>query len=113
MAVLPIGIGTLAAVTTALEFKMPKTFRSAAFGCWPMTGCDCALQALMPSCHEWSRFLFPPPPQRLNQEPPWPQQLGLPDFWMVPHVGHADLPVVGVTADIYMGTCDCQGDKER
>ena len=92
------------AVEMAKPSEESEAFRSAAFGCWPMTGldCDCASQAFMPSCHEWSRFRFPPPPQRLNQEPSWPQQLALPDFWMVPHAGHAGLPVVGVAAGIYM-----------
>merc|ERR1719331_1174570 len=42
----------------------------------------------MPSDHPWSTFLLPIPPQFLNQVPPGAQQLTLPDFLNVPHLGH-------------------------
>ena len=44
------------------------------------------LHAWMPSSHVCSKFsAFP---HFLNQEPPEAQQLGLPDFVLVPHLGH-------------------------
>ena len=44
-------------------------------------------------------------PQFSNQEPPRPQQLLLPDFAMIPHLGHAALIVIAVvvvTAGVHM-----------
>ena len=46
------------------------------------------LQASVPSNHVCPTFLLPTPPQRLNQAPPGAQQLTLPDFLNVPHLGH-------------------------
>jgi hypothetical protein len=43
-------------------------------------------------------------PQFLNQEPPRPQQLALPDFLMVPHLGHTAALVVVVTIGFNMQT---------
>ena len=40
-------------------------------------------------------------PQFLNQEPPRPQQLVSPDFLMVPHLGHEELPVCVVAAGVH------------
>ena len=47
------------------------------------------LQASTPSDHLWPTFLLPALPQFLNQVPPGAQQLTLPDFLNVPHLGHA------------------------
>ena len=47
------------------------------------------LQAWMPWNHVWSNFESPRSPQFLNQAPPEAQQLSLPDFSRVPHLGHA------------------------
>ena len=44
----------------------------------------------MPSCQLCSSF----PPHFPNQEPPWPQQLALPDLLITPHARQADLAVV-------------------
>ena len=46
------------------------------------------LQAFTPSDHMCSTLLLPRPPQFLNQAPPGAQQLTLPDFRNVPHIGH-------------------------
>ena len=47
--------------------------------------------------------MLPAPPQLLNQEPPRPQQLGLPDFTIAPHLGHSELTVVVVvSASVFM-----------
>jgi len=46
------------------------------------------LQAFTPSDHMYSTFFLPTPPQLLNQAPPGAQQLTLPDFRNVPHLGH-------------------------
>ena len=94
-----IGVGMLAgdvsgAVMTALEFTTSKPEENlsgwAPFGCRGLTvsNCACVLQASMPSYHVWRYFLLPPLPQFLNQEPPRPQQLALPDFSMTPHLWH-------------------------
>ena len=45
----------------------------------------------MPSAHVWSNFLSPAFPQLLNQAPPRAQQLLLPDFFVVTHLGHTTL----------------------
>ena len=50
----------------------------------------------MPSDHMWGNLLLPALPQFLNQEPPRPQQLALPDLPMVPHLRHTNLLVVVV-----------------
>ena len=108
-----VGVDMLAdvevAVVIALEFAMPAPLKewllcSAAFACWPTAILDCgrALHVLMPSYHVWSRFVLPAPPQFLNQEPPWPQQLLLSDFPMVPHLGHTELAIVVVMAGVCM-----------
>ena len=92
----------LTAVMAVLECAFPvplnKPFSCcrAPFNCCSMTVLDCAraLQACKPSCHVWptrtsgSLLQFP------NQEPPRPQQLILPDFFMVPHFGHTELMAV-------------------
>ena len=65
--------------------------------------CDRALHAWIPSYHVCRCFVLPSPSQFLNQEPPRPQQLFLPDFSMVPHLGQTDWTVVNVaTAGIYI-----------
>ena len=65
-----------------------------------------SLQAFLPSNHVCSVFELPLAPQFLNQAPPGAQQLCLPDFLMVPHLGHmgpiAFITVVAVTADVVM-----------
>ena len=72
---------------------------SAVFSCWPMALLDRvrALQDWMPSYHVCSTFALPALPQFLNQEPPRPQQLILPDFATVPHLEHME-PMVVVAA---------------
>ena len=76
----------------------------AAFSCWSIALLDCAraLQAWMPSYHVWRSFVSPEIAQFLNQEPPRPQQLALPDFWMMPQLEQAKLSIVVVTAGVYM-----------
>ena len=88
----------LAAVITAFEFMKPVPL------CCPMTVFDCshALQAWIPSDHLWSSFALPPLPQVLNQEPPGAQQLILPEFPIVPHLGHKEPSIVGVTIRVCM-----------
>merc|ERR1719182_657355 len=46
------------------------------------------LQASTPSNHLCPAFLLPIPPQFLYQAPPGAQQLPLPDFSNIPHLGH-------------------------
>ena len=107
-----VSVNVVAAVMTALGCTMSASLEEwlffcwAAFACWPtaVSDCDRALQACMPSYHVWSRFVLPTRPQVLNQEPPRPQQLTLPDFAMMPHLGHTELTVVVVTAGVYMWT---------
>ena len=74
------------------------------FSCWSMTVCDCgrALQTWIPSYHVWWSFALLAPPQVLNHEPPWPQQLNLPDFPMVPHLGHAETAIVVVSDGVFI-----------
>ena len=54
------------------------------------------LQACKPSIHVCSAL--PVLPQLLNQAPPGAQQLSLPDFSKVPHLGHLELIVATVVA---------------
>ena len=82
----------------------------AAFSCWLIMivlDWDRALHAWMPSYHVcWSFSLPPVPPQLLAQEPPWPQQLILPDFAIVPHLGHTEAAIVVVaSAGDFMWIC--------
>ena len=53
------------------------------------------VQACMPSAHVYSKSVSPTSPHLLNQEPPRAQQLSLPDFLAVPHLGHAELTATG------------------
>ena len=46
------------------------------------------LQAATPSNHLCSTLVLRAPPQFLNQAPPGAQQLCLPDFSNLPHLGH-------------------------
>ena len=72
--------------------------------------CDSALpenkltaswQACMPSTHVCSVLELPLAPQLLNQAPPGAQQLSLPDFLMITHLGHTGaILVVAGTASI-------------
>ena len=53
-------------------------------------------------------FLLPRPPQFLNQAPPGAQQLTLPDFRNVPHLGHVIVLAIvevayGVLTDMAIG----------
>ena len=60
------------------------------------------LQAAMPSIHVC--FASPLPPHLLNQEPPGAQQLTLPDFRNVPHLGHVIVrSVIGVIDIVLIG----------
>ena len=67
------------------------------------------LHASTPSNHLWLlTFLLSVPPQFLYQAPPGAQQLTLPDFKNVPHVGHATVlaiveVIVGVPTDVGIG----------
>ena len=78
-----------------------------------ISDCDRALQALMPSYHVCSNFPLPPAPQLLNQEPPRPQQLILPDFRMVPHLEHSGLMVVVVAAGVCMGRNSAKSKRQN
>ena len=55
------------------------------------------LQAWMPSAHVCSNIESLESPHFLNQAPPRAQQLRLPDFLVVPHLGH---PVLLLGADV-------------
>ena len=72
--------------------------------CRPMVALDRTgdLQARMPSYHVCSSLAFPALPQFPNQEPLRPQQLVLPDFAMMPHLGHTKLVVAVVAAGVGM-----------
>ena len=66
------------------------------------------LQAATPANHLWSTFLLRAPPQFLNQAPPGAQQLFLPDFSNVPHLGHLIVLAIveamaGVLTDVVSG----------
>ena len=66
------------------------------------------LQAATPSNHLWSKFSLRAPAQFLNQAPPGAQQLFLPDFSNVPHLGHVVVLVIvkvipGVLTDAVIG----------
>ena len=58
------------------------------------------LQAWTPSNHVWSKFGSPGSPQFLYQAPPVVQQLGLPDFSFLPHLGH----IIEVLIDVVKGS---------
>ena len=74
------------------------------FDCRPTAAlnCDHFLQAWIPSYHVCCNFVLPAPPQFLNQEPPRPQQLILPDFAMVPHLLHIADAIVVVSVSVFM-----------
>ena len=59
---------------------------------------DLRLQAATPSNHLWSTFLLRVPAQFVNQAPPGAQQLFLPDFLNMPHLGHVIVFVIIVFA---------------
>ena len=68
------------------------------------------LQASTPLIHLCSTFLFPAPPQFLNQAPPGAQQLTRPDFSNVPHFGHVILLAIvvetaGVLTEVVIDVC--------
>ena len=91
-------VTVFAFVTPALEFTAP-------FACWILSvfNCDRALQAQMPSNHVCRSFALAAPPQFPNQEAPRPQQLLLPDFTIVPHLGHMKFIFVVIAAALAMG----------
>ena len=96
----------LADTMTNLEFMMMTLlsagvlcFRSEALSGWCIAASSCRpLQARMPSCHVCSTFTLPKAPQLPNQEPPRPQQLILPDFWVAPHLAHVESMVFVIAA---------------
>jgi len=65
--------------------------------CLPTTARNCALQTPMPSCHVCLNCPFAALPHFPNQEPPWPQQLALPDLLIIPQAGQTELAVVVTT----------------
>ena len=95
-------VSGLTAELTVLDFGLLSPSKKPLLSCWASFKCclttvfDCAriLQACKPSCHVWPSFMPPVPPQFPNQEPPWPQQLILPDFFVTPHLGHTKLIIV-------------------
>ena len=101
-------VNVLAAVTIALKAPMPmpqgEFSARVPFGCWCLAvfNCERGLQVRIPSYHVRRSFVLPALPQFLNQEPPRPQQLALPDFSMVPHLAHANLLVVVVAVGVHM-----------
>ena len=103
--VLPdVSANAFAVVMTALKSPMSlpleRVSRWAPFDCRPLALLDRArvLQTWIPSYHVCRTLPLSARPQFLNQEPPRPQQLLLPDFPMMPHLGHTELMVVVVTA---------------
>ena len=98
-----VSVNGFADVDDDLKFVMNNPFACVAFifKYCSVAGFNCgrALQLWIPSYHVWRSFATPP--QFLNQEPPRPQQLLLPDFLMIPHLTHTGLTVViDVTADV-------------
>ena len=99
----------LIAAMTAL-FVMAAPWEESMSLCWApfswwstaVLDCDGALQAWIPSYHVCWSFALPTLPQFLNQEPPIPQQLILPDLLMVPHLGHAETVIVVVSAGVFV-----------
>ena len=73
------------ATLESVSFEESFLSRWASFKCWLMAVRD--LQTCKPSDHVWSRFVLPSLPQLPNQEPPRPQQLIMPDFFVMPHFG--------------------------
>ena len=63
-----------------------------------------SLQACKPSAHVWSVLELSLVPQFSNQAPPGAQQLGLPDFLMIAHLGHTGALLVAVTTGVDMQT---------
>ena len=68
------------------------------------------LQASTPSNHLCSTFLSWAPPHFLNQAPPGAQQLTLPDFANVPHLGHVIVlaiveVIAGVPIEVVISAC--------
>ena len=99
-----VAMAALEFITKSGSLQDSLLFCWAAFRCWPTAVLDCVhdLQVRIPSYHVWSSLLLPAFPQFPNQEPPWPQQLILPDLWMVPHLWHTELMIVVVAAGVYM-----------
>ena len=91
-------------VTLAASWEKSLLSCCAASSCWSITllDCDRALQAWKPSDHLWSSFVAPAAPQFPNQEPPRPQQLALPDFAMMPHLGHTKLMILVAAGVVYI-----------
>ena len=107
-------VSVFAVIMTALEFTVSIPLEEfgcrAAFDCRPLALWDWSRvsQTWMPSYHVWRSFALPALPQFLNQEPPRPQQLLLPDFLMAPHVWHTGLAAVVIaTAGIYIYVYEC------
>ena len=69
------------------------------------------LQACKPLAHVCSTE--PPFPQSLNQAPPGAQQLGLPDFSMVPHLKHTETSAFTVVAAAANGGMWVLGQKKE
>ena len=95
-----VGLNVPAGVMLGVGVNILTEFESmVAFSCWPMAvlNRNRVLHARMPSTHVCSRFELPALLHFLNQEPPRPQQLILPDLSTRPHLGHTG-PIVVVTA---------------
>ena len=97
---------SLSAIITALNFGLPAPLEESflcclsPFSCSLMTIADCprSLQTCKPSDQVCSSLAPPALPQFPNQEPPRPQQLILPDFFVIPHLTHVERIVV-IVAD--------------
>ena len=94
--------GSMPDLEFAVTIPLEDSFLSweASRSSWPMTALDCDrdLQACKPSYHVWSTLVSPALPQFPNQEPPRPQQLILPDRFVIPHMGHTELIVIAAAA---------------
>ena len=88
----------------------PFRCRCALFRCWPVNFLDFnrILQTCKPSYHVWPSAVPASLLQFPNQEPPRPQQLILPDFFMMPHLRHTKLMVIVVAA-----ACRCWSKTRR
>ena len=93
---------TTASSLIALGFIVSASLEGVWPFCWAAAfDCARALQTRMPSCHVWWRFVLSAPAQFLNQEPPRPQQLILPDLLMMPHVEHTELMSAVTAAGVW------------
>lgn len=72
-------------------------------GAWTGNKLSMTLHAWTPSIQVWVKFGSPASPHFWYQAPPWTQQLSLPDFFTIPHLGHLLLLIVGIRILVVVG----------